>query len=196
MKNLIERYLQNYSSINITIAGQSCSGKTTLANEIKEMFSDQYSVTIVAQDDYFKDVWDIPRSKTGYALLDSIQAFHVDEFKSDVVTLLKSGFVRMPRYNISENIRMSKDKIVKLGKINIFEGLHVISILDDMDSAVKIFMNTNSALCFKRRIERDTLKHGIAEETIRDFWKNSIEPMSELYVFPQMEFADIVMYGE
>lgn len=193
MRTLIERQIKRHGIINIIIAGQTCSGKTTLANNIKKMFSEEYSVNIISQDDYFKDVWDIPRSETGYILLDSEEAFHIDEFKRDVVTLHKCGFVKMPVYDIPTNTRVSKDKMVNLGEINIFEGLHAISVLGEMGNAIKIFMTTEPETCLKRRIERDTLKHGLSEEKIREFWENSIMPMSEIYVFSQMKLADIVM---
>lgn len=70
----ISKYLLSHDTVNVVIAGTTCSGKTTLANEIRNHFSDRYSVTLVAQDDYFKNLPDIPRIREGY-LTDSIEAF-------------------------------------------------------------------------------------------------------------------------
>ena len=50
---------QNYP-ILITISGFSCSGKTTLASKLHMMFLG-YEPSIMQQDDYYKDLIDIPR---------------------------------------------------------------------------------------------------------------------------------------
>ncbi|MEG1462654.1 MAG: zeta toxin family protein, partial [Anaerorhabdus sp.] len=41
--------------IVIGIAGGSASGKTSVARKIKEAFDDTNSVTIIRQDDYYKN---------------------------------------------------------------------------------------------------------------------------------------------
>ena len=122
--DMIKNHLLVYGSVNVIIAGQTCSGKTTLAKEIRDHFLDEYSVAIISQDDYFKNLEDIPHSPGGY-LTDSIDAFHVAEFRDDVYTLLKNSIVTMPNYDVATNTRINKNKIVSAGKINIFEDLRV-----------------------------------------------------------------------
>ena len=46
----IEKHLQSHSTVNIVIAGITCSGKTTLANAIRKYFSGKYEVGTVRQD--------------------------------------------------------------------------------------------------------------------------------------------------
>lgn len=190
--NMINKHLELYGSANIIIAGQTCSGKTTLANEIQEHFSDKYSVAIVSQDDYFKNLENIPHSPGGY-LTDSIDAFWIAEFRDDVNTLLKDSVVSMPKYDIATNTRISKDKVVRAGQINIFEGLHTIRILHDLKNAINIFVDTDIDVCLNRRIARDTSKYGIPEHIIRPYWHRCIMPMCEKYIFPQIDYADITI---
>ena len=188
----IKKHLQSHSTVNIAIAGITCSGKTTLANAIREYFSDKYAVAIVSQDDYFKNLPDIPRAREGY-LTDSIDAFHITEFKHDVQQLLQNGVVTMPRYDVVTNTRISKSKIVRAGNINVFEGLHTIHILRELDNSINIFVDTEIETCLERRIARDTSKYGVPETRIRQYWNDCIKPMCERFIFPQKSFADIII---
>lgn len=189
---IIQQHLNVYGSANIIIAGQTCSGKTTLANKIKEHFSNKCSTCIVSQDDYFRNLEDIPRAIGGY-LTDSIDAFYVTEFRKDVQALLRDSFAIMPQYDIATNTRVSKNKIVRAGKINIFEGLHTIELLSDMENSIKIYVDTDIDICLDRRIARDTSKYGIPEYIIRPYWQNCILPMCRKFIFPQKDLADITI---
>ena len=188
----IEKHLQSHSTVNIAIAGITCSGKTTLANEIRKYFSGKYVVAIVSQDDYFKNLPDIPRAREGY-LTDSIDAFCTAEFRHDVRLLLRNGVATMPRYDVATNTRIAKSKIVRASKINIFEGLHTIYLLRALEDCINIFVDTEPETCLKRRIARDTSKFGVPEARIRQYWDDCIKPMCERFIFPQKKFADIVI---
>lgn len=188
----INKHLLNHNTINVIIAGITCSGKTTLASQIRNYFSNNYSVTLVSQDDYFKNLADIPRIREGY-LTDSIEAFHTSEFAHDVNALLKDGVVFMPRYDIATNTRISKNKIVRVGRINVFEGLHTIHLLGNLDNCIKVFVNTDNNLCLERRIARDTLNFNVPEIRIRQYWNDCIMPMCDKYIFTQIEDADIIL---
>lgn len=188
----IEKHLLSHKTVNVVISGITCSGKTTLANTIRKYFSDKYGVAIVSQDDYFKNLPDIPRVREGY-LTDSIDAFLTAEFKHDVQLLLQNGVVTMPRYDVATNTRISKSKIVRADKINIFEGLHTIQLLRELDNCISIFTDTEIETCLERRIARDTSKFGVPEMRIREYWDDCIKPMCERFIFPQKVFADIII---
>ena len=188
----IESYLQNHSMVNIAIAGITCSGKTALANAVRKYFSDKHAVAIVSQDDYFKNLPDIPRAREGY-LTDSIDAFWTVEFKHDVQQLLQNGVVTMPIYDVATNTRVAKYKIVRVGKVNVFEGLHTIRLLKGLDDCINVFVDTEIETCLERRIARDTSKFGVPEARIRQYWDDCIKPMCERFIFPQKSYADIII---
>lgn len=188
----IRKALMEQDKINIVIAGTTCAGKTTLTKNIWNYFWNKFPTTIVEQDDYFKNLPDIPRTRYGY-LTDSIDAFHVNEFKEDVETLFKNSVVKMPIYDISTNTRINKDKRVAIGDINIFEGLHTIQLLKNLDKSIKIYIDTDIEICLERRIERDTSKYGIPEKRIREYWEDCVLPMCEKYIYPQKQIADIII---
>ncbi len=186
----IEEYLTKHGMVNVVIAGSTCSGKTTLAQKIQDHFSGKYKVTIVSQDNFFKDLPYIPCIKEG-PLFDSIDAFCIDEFKQSVAKLLENGVATIPIYDISSNMRTSRRKIVRTGQINVFEGLHTISLLQDLRNSISIYVDTDQNVCLERRISRDTSKYGIPKKRVIEFWNNCIMPMSKMYVFPQRRIADI-----
>lgn len=188
----IRKALKSQKRVNVIIAGTTCAGKTTLAKEICNHYWSKYPTAIIQQDDYFKNLPDIPRSLDGY-LTDSIEAFHTAEFKSDVELLQRIGFVFMPYYDISTNTRISKTQKVAIGDINVFEGLHTIQLLKNLDKSIKVYIDTDIETCLKRRIERDTSKYGIPEKRIREYWEDCVLPMCEKYIYPQKEMADIII---
>lgn len=190
----IERRLRERGTVNVILAGITCSGKTTSARLLQKQLSEKYTVSIVSQDDYFKDLPDIPCSREGY-LTDSIDAFRTEEFRCDVRQLLQDGAAVMPVYDVASNRRLSKSKTVRAGQINIFEGLHTISLLRDLDDRLTVFVDTPIDVCLDRRIARDTAAFGVPEGRIRQYWNACILPMSERYIFPQKAYADLILNG-
>lgn len=192
IQSVIRQYLKDHGSVNVVIAGITCSGKTTLANNLKRVFEKEYTVTIISQDDYFKNLPEIPRVQDGY-FTDSVEAFHTLEFQQDVQFLLQNGVVIMPRYDVASNTRLSKNKVVRTGQINILEGLHTISIFSKLPNSIKIYLDTNPDVCLNRRIVRDTSKYAIPEGRIREYWEKCILPMCEQFIYKQKQIADIIL---
>jgi len=197
----IENLLLANGVANIVISGLSCSGKTTLANRIREIFSSKYTVSLLSQDDYFKNLEDIPKSKVGYHM-DSIEAFRVDQFVQACTILFAGGPVLAPIYDMANNKRVvGRGKVINGADVNIVEGLHAIWLLQDrwvMNGREKhfenVFLEVDPKICLKRRIERDTKKYGVPEWRIRQQWNECIIPLSEEYILPQKEYANIILH--
>lgn len=194
LNELIENYFENRKKVNIAIAGCTCSGKSTLSNQIRSILSDQYSVSVIEQDSYFKNIEDISTLRGRY-LMDSPNSFETKEFKSDIQTLMKDVKVLIPKYDISTNKRLSKDVLVCQSDVNIFEGLHAINLLNDLE-IYKIFLNTSIEKCLERRVERDRLALGVSEDQIQDYFENYIIPQYKSYILPQKEKADLIINNE
>ena len=173
--------------MNIIISGISCSGKTTISNEIPNSLHFE-------QDWYFKDKKEIPLTRKGY-LFDSPNAFHMSEFKNDVENLLEYGTILIPSYDIKTNNRISKTIKVSTKNINIFEGLHTINELKHIRDSIKVFMDTPLEECLKRRIQRDTM-YGISEQEIIRYFYEVMLPMYKSYIEPQKEYADFIIKGD
>jgi len=195
MHKTIREYIygatRNCGNANIIIAGCSCSGKTTLANEIKEFFDKSIGVTVIHEDDYFKNLADLPKTRMGI-LADRIDAFHAQEYLNDCMNLLKNGEANIPVYDKSINMRTGMKK-VKRNRINVFEGLHSIDILGKKVGGLKIFMGTPYEICLERRMQRDEKDWGIPSEKVERYWNACILPVSVFNIAPQINSADIVI---
>lgn len=174
--------------LNIVIAGPTCSGKTTLAKKLSNI----YSASIIEQDWYFKDLKDIREKYNGY-MFDSPNAFYKQEFKDDLETLLNLGEVLVPNYSVDMNKRLDKNKKIIKKDIVIVEGLHTISMLDDIKNKLTIYIDTDYETCLKRRIKRDNEKYNVSASRIEDNFNSLVVPLSKLYIEKQREIADIVL---
>lgn len=195
MQDAISQRLREHGQVNVVIAGMSCSGKTTLANRIYEVYSARYPVALIAQDDYYKNLADIPRAPQGY-LTDSLHAFHTLEFKRDAKMLLTYGAAFVPTYDMRSNTRLDKSRIVGVGSINVFEGLHTVHLLRELENSLGIYVDTDVGTCLERRIARDTAAYGVSEVRIRQYWEECIKPMAEELILPQKALADIIINGK
>ena len=192
--NLVKQKTLADGICNVVVAGGTCSGKTTLANELQNRLATEFSTSIIRQDCYFKDIQDVPSIPKGY-LMDSPNAFHAREFKQDAERLLHEGTALVPHYDVAQNKRMSKNTLIKRAQVNIFEGLHTISLLDGLPNTLKIFLATPLAICLDRRIGRDTKLYGVGKERITENFNDCIVPMYHSYIAPQMERAEIKIEG-
>ena len=190
----IRQRIKRDGTVNVIIAGATCSGKSTLSDMLVKVFNDEVTVAVVRQDDYFKDLSEMPKIAKGF-LTDSINAFHSQEFRQDVDLLLTTGKIVIPQYDVSQNLRIAKDKQITSGDIIIFEGLHTISLLRGIEKSISIYIDTPLEICLERRVARDTGLYGIPENRIRENFTECIIPMYRSYIAPQMKMADIVIEG-
>lgn len=196
----IEDLLLANGVANVVISGMTCSGKTTLANHIKDVFSGKYTVSILSQDDYFKNLEAIPKSNVGYHM-DSTEAFYAEDFVHDSIIFFSGGSVIAPIYDIVNNKRVvGRGKVIYGANVNIVEGLHAIGLLHDkwtMNGGKKhfenVFLEVDPKVCLRRRIERDTQKYNVPEWIIQQAWNECIIPLSEKYILPQKKYADTII---
>ena len=186
----IDDYLARNNEINLIIAGSTCSGKTTLTKKIIDTYKD---VSTIPQDAYFKNLQQIPTSRIG-RLYDSVNAFLIDEYQKDVTNMCEGKTVYIPDYEVVTNTQKERYAFERRKKkINIFEGLHTITLLDSIQPSVKVFVNTPRHICLDRRIKRDCAKYPVDGEFVYRFWSENIWPLTELYVLPQKDKADIII---
>jgi uridine kinase len=190
LRRCIVSALERHGIANVIIAGMTCSGKSTLAKKIAEEFPGE--VMVLSQDDYYKNRDEFERNKLGYIVLDSPSAFRVDKFMHDIDSIKKVGFAMTPRYNIRDNMCIDDNKVVRGNKINVFEGLHVISLLGAMTPKLMVFVDASVDICNQRRVQRDMVA-GIPYDKISDFWNRSVVPATEQWILPQKKNADLLV---
>lgn len=180
--------------IVIGIAGGSASGKTSVARKVMEAFRDTNSVTIIRQDDYYKDQTHLPmeeRVKTNY---DHPFAFDTDYLLTQIGDLLMGKPIEKPTYDFVNHTRSNETEIVKPCDVLILEGLFVLENEDLRDFLdIKIFVDTDADIRFIRRLKRDVEDRGRTLDSVINQYMNTVRDMHSLFIEPSKRYADIII---
>jgi uridine kinase len=60
----------------------------------------------------------------------------------------------------------------------------------------KIYVEADDAVCLERRLLRDVRERGRTRESVEHQFRTTVVPMTELYVRPTRDYADIVALGD
>ena len=180
--------------IIIGIAGGSASGKTSVARKLVKNFDDDKTVTIIRQDDYYRDQSHMPfqeRLKTNY---DHPDAFDNELLIRQIDELASGKSVEKPTYDYVNHTRSTITEIVHPSDVLILEGLFVLEdeeIRKRLD--MKIFIDTDADIRFIRRLKRDVRDRGRTIESVCDQYMNIVRVMHEAFVEPSKRKADVII---
>ena len=180
--------------ILIGIAGGSASGKTTIAQMLYEAFEKTNSVTIIREDDYYKDQSHMEfeeRVKTNY---DHPLAFDHDLMEKQLRDLMDNKTIEKPKYDFTVHNRSKETEIIEPREVIIIEGLFVLeekSIRDLLD--IKIYVDTPYDVRFIRRMKRDIVERKRELDNIVDQWLKTVRVMHEEFVEPSKKYANIII---
>ncbi|MCX8094761.1 MAG: uridine kinase [Caldisericia bacterium] len=176
----------------IGIAGGTGSGKTTVAQNIKEKIGED--ILILDMDSYYKDNSNIPfeeRLKINY---DHPDAFDIPLLKSHIEMLLKGEVVKKPIYSFVEYTRLKDYEEVKPKRIIILEGIFALffeELRRVMD--IKIYVDTDADIRLIRRLLRDIKERGRTIDSVIKQYTEVVRPMHIQFVEPTKRFADIII---
>ena len=180
--------------IIIGIAGGSASGKTSIAEALRDTFSDTKSVIIIRQDDYYKNQSDMPmeeRVKTNY---DHPFAFDNDLMVAQIKQLINGETILKPTYNFVEHTRSDVTEKIEPCDVIILEGLFV---LEDESLRkllnIKIFVDTDADIRFIRRLIRDVKERGRTLDSVVSQYVNTVRVMHNAFIEPSKRYADIII---
>ena len=180
--------------IIIGIAGGSASGKTSIAEALRDTFSDTKSVIIIRQDDYYKNQSDMPmeeRVKTNY---DHPFAFDNDLMVAQIKQLVNGETILKPTYNFVEHTRSDVTEKIEPCDVIILEGLFV---LEDESLRkllnIKIFVDTDADIRFIRRLIRDVKERGRTLDSVISQYVNTVRVMHNAFIEPSKRYADIII---
>lgn len=180
--------------IFIGIAGGSASGKTSIAKCLQDTFSDQKSVMIIRQDDYYKNQSHLPmeqRLKTNY---DHPFAFDNDLLLEHISQLISGNSIQKPIYDFVYHTRSEMTECVSPSDVIILEGLFALeneNIRKLLD--IKIFVDTDADIRFIRRLLRDVKERGRSLESVVSQYVNTVRVMHDQFIEPSKRYADIII---
>ncbi|MBQ9328403.1 MAG: uridine kinase [Solobacterium sp.] len=180
--------------ILIGIAGGSASGKTSIAETIRDTFSDTRSVLIIRQDDYYKDQSSLKmeeRVKTNY---DHPFAFDNELLISHLKSLLAGVAVDKPTYDFKVHNRSEITEHLEPADVILLEGLFVLEDerLRDLEH-IKVFVDTEADIRFIRRLVRDIKERGRELDNIVEQYTNTVRVMHNMFIEPSKRYADIII---
>ncbi len=184
--------------ILVVIAGGTCSGKTSFAQELFDFFESDLSL-VISLDNYYKDYRDqtMPRHKNGRFLFDHPEAYRSRELIETVCLLIDGKTSYLPRYDIVSNTIIEERGDILLPRpVIIVEGLFSVMYLNDFVSRfnqLKIYMEVDYDTALTRRLERDTKSYGVSVERIEKKFIENIWPSHNDFVINQKWQADIVV---
>lgn len=179
----------------IGIGGPSGSGKTSVAQNLNSILGSN-QVLILEEDNYYRDLSDVPTSETGLKNFDHPDAFDHELLHEHLETLLSGGKIRHPIYDFREYRRTGETALLGSHRVIVLEGiliLHDIRIRKLMD--IKVYVDQDSDICLLRRLRRDLLERGRSPESVLDQYESTVRPMFLQFVEPAKRYADIIIPG-
>ena len=177
----------------IGIAGASGSGKTTLASAILDAIG-HHKISFLPHDAYYRD-----QAELSFEERLKINYDHPDSLESDLlikhILALKSGkAVKRPVYDYKQHTRSAEVVAIEPCQIIMVEGILIfweakLRKMFDM----KVFVETDSDICFIRRLTRDIEERGRSVESVVNQYLTTVRPSYIDFVEPSKRFADVII---
>ncbi len=180
--------------ILIGIAGGSASGKSSIAQRLKNEYSLTNSVVIIRQDDYYKDQSHLTmeeRVKTNY---DHPLAFDNELLIHHLNALMNGETIEKPTYDYTVHNRSEVTETIKPCDVIVLEGLFVLeseSLRDLLD--MKIFVDTDADIRFIRRMVRDVKERGRSLDSVVSQYTTTVRVMHDLFIEPSKRYANLII---
>jgi uridine kinase len=181
----------NRPSCVLGICGGSGSGKSWLANYLKQKLRDK--AVIICQDWYYKDNGHLPPEEAKKLNVDHPSAIDMALFVRHVDRLVAGETVEAPRYDYATHSRLPEIHTVRPAPVVIVEGLFVLhdpKMRKRMD--LSVFIDYPDDLRLIRRVRRDVEHRRIGlEETLR-LYEHCVRPMHHKFIQPSGKAASHV----
>ncbi|MDE3166095.1 MAG: uridine kinase [Acidobacteriota bacterium] len=178
----------------IGIAGPSSSGKSELAKQLAARLPGSQ---IVSLDSYYRGMEDIPLAERRKVNFDHPDAIDWELLHEHLTAIGQGRAFEEPVYSFADYARTGATRRIEPSGVLIVEGLFVLywpelrAMLD-----TKVYVQTDPAVCFERRMRRDVTERGRSEESVREQYERTVRPGAEWFVAPAAKYADLVVSGE
>lgn len=177
----------------IGIAGGTGSGKTTVVRKIIQSLPEG-SVTVVSQDNYYKDSSHMPWNERRAQNFDEPRAFDWELLCEQLAMLREGKAVDEPVYDYTTCSRLKETIHIEPKPVIILEGIMALvdpsirSILD-----MKIFVDADPDERLIRVLNRDSVERGRTISDLIDRYQRIIKPMHNLHIEPTKAYADLII---
>jgi len=178
----------------VGIAGGTCSGKTRLAEALRNALgSDRCAV--LTMDSYYDVPEHTGKAGFGHANFDHPTAIDFLLIEDHLNALLAGKPVAVPRYDRKTNSRVGSNLIVPTDVI-LIEGLFVLwhgRLRSRLTK--KVFLDVDAEVRVVWRLLRDVGEYGTSIAEAVDYYLEVARPMYAQFVAPTMIWADLILEG-
>ena len=177
----------------IGITGGTGSGKTTIVNEVINLF-DASEICLLSSDSYYKNNASLDfnqRDKLNYDIPEAIDF----ELLNKHIDLLKQEInINVPNYCFTTHLRLEKTTVLEPKKILIIEGILILTNKTLRDSInYSVFLDCPRDVRFQRRLDRDIKERGRNYNDVINLFETRLDIMHSEFVEPHKTFCDLIL---
>src|SRR5215471_6458591 len=178
----------------IGVAGPSSSGKSELAKQLVERLP---GTSIVSRISYYRGMEEIPLEERKKVNFDHPDSLDWELLHEHLVAIAGGRAFDEPVYSFADYARTADTCRIEPSPYLIVEGLFVLywpelrAMLD-----TKVYVQTDAAVCFDRRLKRDVAERGRTPESVKEQYEKTVRPSAEWFVYPTQKHADLTVSGE
>lgn len=181
-------------TVIIGIAGGSASGKTSIAKQLYQYFEDYHKISIIRQDDYYKDQSHLSFEQRIHTNYDHPFAFDTDLLVSHLKQLKNRETIEKPIYDYALHTRSHETETISARDVIILEGIFVLAEQQVRELCdILVYVDTDSDIRFIRRLRRDIEERGRSVESVCNQYLDTVRPMHEQFIEPSKKYAHIIV---
>ena len=185
--------INNQTPLVIGISGGSGSGKTMIAEKLRNGYGEKLAL-VINQDAYYKDLSHMPFKERCNQNFDHPDALDFDLFILHVKQLVNKQNIDLPIYDFSQHLRSKEIISIKPQPIIIIDGTLIFTHTKlNQIINLKIFINIPDDQRFAYRMQRDTKERGRTVESVIKQYNKSVRPMYDEFIYPSKKYADLII---
>ncbi|HOX24848.1 MAG TPA: uridine kinase [Candidatus Krumholzibacteria bacterium] len=177
----------------IGIAGGSGSGKTTVAERVREQAPGR-TVAILHHDSYYRDNSHLPPAERTQINYDHPQAFETELLVRHLEALRAGETVDVPVYDYATHSRTAVTRRVEPADIVFVEGILVLeneALRELMD--IRLYVDVDADERLIRRLTRDISERGRSLESVVRQYREVVRPMHLQFCEPSKRHAHLII---
>ena len=179
----------------IGISGGSGAGKTTIIKSLVNHYKNK--ATVLELDSYYRDFSNLTFDDREKINFDHPRSFNFNMLKNHINLLIKNEKIKSPIYDYKKHKRKKLSKIIYPNKLIFVEGTLIFYFKEITKlMSLKIFIQADEEVRFKRRLNRDIKHRARTKDSIHKQYHKTVKPMFDKYVKPLKSEADLIISGE
>lgn len=177
----------------IGITGGTGSGKTTIVNEVINLF-DASKICLLSSDSYYKNNASLDFNQRDKLNYDIPEAIDFDLLNKHIDLLKQEININVPNYCFTTHLRLEKTTVLEPKKILIIEGILILTNKTLRDSInYSVFLDCPRDVRFQRRLDRDIKERGRKYNDVINLFETRLDIMHSEFVEPHKTFCDLIL---